>query len=323
MKQSKQNVFLYLTGGLGNQLFQYAALNSISYTSDKYVISNLGNPRRNTLGLPEIVTILGDNISFREFKGHHNWLIEKVIGLNLRLSVRQSSNTKLIFRATVRITSNMVLSILVGKFTRIVFNVECNPNRIFHNTLLVGYFQVADYAQKLSKVILNSSASQHPQILEFANRAKKEKPLVIHIRRGDYVKEKDFGVLNQSYYQNSFADFTNSKDIEGCQAIWIFSDDIHAAQKALKLDSNLEQVWISEIADSAALTLLAMSFGSSFVIANSTFSWWAAHLAQFPQNVYYPQKWFKNLNFSPALFPKDWIGIRNGFELPSDANGQE
>jgi hypothetical protein len=314
MKSREQKVLLYLTGGLGNQLFQYAALESVPYISKKCVISNLGHPRLNTNGMPEITSILGEGIQFQNFDTFSRELVEKIIGLNLRLSVGKSRVLKTLTRNVLRVISNVVVSVLSREFVRIIFKVEAKPNSLFRNSLLVGYFQVSNYANSLSRVVSESLLIENPDLSELITKAKRVQPLVIHLRRGDYASEKDFGMLDVNYYQNAFSEFVSSKGSLKCKEIWIFSDEIEIARKVLKLDSDLNHEWFSEVGGSTSTTLLAMSLGSSFIIANSTFSWWAAQLSSNSPAVYYPQKWFKNLDFDINLFPRGWISIENRFE---------
>jgi hypothetical protein len=308
-----QKVFLYLTGGLGNQLFQFAALNAIAYESEKHIISNFGHPRKNTENFPEITSILEDKISFVQLKSISPKLVEKVIGLNLRLTIGKSSFLKRCFRFFVQALSNIAISILVMKFFRIVFIVHKKPNRFFRNTILVGYFQVADYSQSLCNLTREIQSIEHPALKDLLVKSKNN-PLIIHVRRGDYLFEKDFGVLHVKYYKEAFLRFSTSHDFNSCNSIWIFSDDIDYARRVINLETDLECEWISEIGGSASLTLLAMSLGSTFIIANSTFSWWAAQLSRDRLGVYYPCNWFKNIPVDERLFPQDWVAIDNEFE---------
>jgi hypothetical protein len=314
MNSREQRVLLYLTGGLGNQLFQYAALESVPYKSSKLVVSNHGHPRLNSEGEPEITSILGDTIKFEKLDSFSEGLVEKIIGLNLRLSVGKSSKFKTITKSVLRAVSNLVLTVLSREFVRIILDVEAKPNSLFRKSLLVGYFQVSNYAQVLSHVVSELPVIQNPDLSALISNAKKVSPLIVHLRRGDYASEKDFGMLDQNYYQNAFSAFIASKESSTCKAIWIFSDEIEYARKVLELDPDLEHEWFSEVGGSTSITLMAMSLGSSFIIANSTFSWWAAQLSSNSPTVYYPRKWFKNLDFNTALFPPDWRSIENGFE---------
>lgn len=319
MRHRTQRVFLYLTGGLGNQLFQYAALEAISYNSEKLVISNLGHARKNSENLPEIISILGDRIKWFDLDSISIGFLEKIVGLNLRLTVGNSKFSQVSVRFCLQTISSIFLSVLLKKLTRIIFKVETKPSYFFCDSLLLGYFQVSDYSANLAKVIRESSKTEKKIINELERRAG-SCPLIIHIRRGDYLAEKDFGVLSLKYYKDAFQDFSKSHDFVDCKLIWVFSDEIDYARAVLNLDSNLKIEWFSDINGSASLTLLAMSLGSNFIIANSTYSWWAAQLARNPKNVYYPENWFKNIEVNKRLFPISWEPVSNDFEPPSESS---
>jgi hypothetical protein len=318
MRQRTQRVFLYLTGGLGNQLFQYAALEAVSYNSEKLVISNLGHPRKNSENLPEIVSILGDRIKWLDLDSMSMRILEKIVGLNLRFTVGNSKSSQVLIRFCLQVISSIFLSLLIGKLTRIIFKVETKPSYFFCDSLLLGYFQVSDYSTNFVKVIREQTTSENKKINELERRAQSN-PLIIHVRRGDYLAEKDFGVLSLKYYKDAFLDFSKSYEFADCNSIWVFSDEIDYTRAVLDLDSNLKIEWFSDIDDSASLTLLAMSLGSNFIIANSTYSWWAAQLSRNPKNVYYPENWFKNIEVNERLFPTNWKPISNDFDSPSES----
>lgn len=313
MSLKRQRVFLYLTGGLGNQMFQFAALNAVAYKSEKHILENFGNPRRNSENLPELFSILGERYSLFPIQCISPKLVEKVISLNLRLTVGKPSLPKSFLRFIIQILSNIAISIMIKSLFRIIFKVDAKPNPFFRNSILVGYFQVADYSQSFFKLTREIQLIDNPELKNLIVKSN-GRPLIIHLRRGDYLAEKDFGVLHESYYRSAFLRFSTSQEFKNCNSIWVFSDDIEYAREVIQLDSEIECEWISDIGGSASLTLLAMSLGSTFIIANSTFSWWAAQLSRSQLGVYYPQNWFMNIPVDERLFPRHWVAIDNGFE---------
>jgi len=51
-----------------------------------------------------------------------------------------------------------------------------------------------------------------------------------------------------------------------------------------------------------------MSLCSDNIIANSTFSWWAAFLNKnVDKKVIYPYNWIKGIDMN--IFPKEWISL--------------
>jgi hypothetical protein len=308
----KPAAFLYLTGGLGNQLFQYAALQAYIGYESKFVLSNFGNPRKNEDGFPQINSMLGDNITFLAKKCISIILAEKLLGLNLRLSVGSHSKSKGL-RGIIKFISDVSLSVLFCEKTRISFDPDQDGKIVKHSIIVLGYFQKYNYSHILKDRIVLHSFLKNKELQKYHELAKKMNPLIVHVRRGDYAQEKLFGLLNNDYYSQAIRyclRFTKSPVGE----IWIFSDDIEAAKNVIQSQSELQIRWISAVDSSPVATLIAMSFGRNFVIANSTYSWWGAFLSSSADTVCCPVKWFKDIESDPNLFLPSWHQITNSFE---------
>jgi hypothetical protein len=308
----KPAAFLYLTGGLGNQLFQYAALQAYIGYESKFVLSNFGNPRKNEDGIPQINSMLGDNIIFLAKKCISVTLAEKLLGLNLRLSVGAHSKLKS-FRAIIKFISDVTLSVLFCEKICISFNPEQDGKTVKHSIIVLGYFQKYNYSHLIKSKIVFHSFLKDKELQKYSELAKKVNPLVVHVRRGDYTQEKLFGLLNNDYYSQAIQHCLRStKSPVG--EIWIFSDDIDAAKNMIQSQSEIQIRWISAVNSSPVATLIAMSFGINFVIANSTYSWWGAFLSSSAETVCCPEKWFKDIESDPNLFLPSWHQITNSFE---------
>jgi hypothetical protein len=104
------------------------------------------------------------------------------------------------------------------------------------------------------------------------------------VRRTDYIGSVKHGILDLPYYERAVAEvrkhnpdgplFVFSDDLEWCRAQSVFADAI----------------MVDESVDVAALYL--MSQYRHIVMANSTFSWWAAYLGPQPKTVIAPSRWF-------------------------------
>ena len=138
-------------------------------------------------------------------------------------------------------------------------------------------------------------------------------PIVVHLRRGDYEGlYTSVGLLGVDYYYNGIKALRNS-DLH--KTVWIFSDD---EKSSFSLATQLEEKGLKnfkvgfELTDSETLKL--MSLGSGIVIANSTFSWWAAFLGNFENNIVAPKEWYKGLPDPKELIPKEWKVIGSSWE---------
>jgi len=123
----------------------------------------------------------------------------------------------------------------------------------------------------------------------------------IHIRRGDYLKDTaSFPIVPGKYYY---------QQIDNNKQYLCFSDDIQYCKLMFKDYSNIEYSENRTCEDD----LILMSRCEHNIIANSTFSWWAAWLNKNPDKVVTaPNQWFgsklKHLDVSDII-PENWIKI--------------
>lgn len=101
----------------------------------------------------------------------------------------------------------------------------------------------------------------------------------IHIRGGDYC-QLGLDILNADYYNKAI--HIINENVEN-PIFYIFSDDVFFAQEKLKGVSIERGIYISNNKDYEDLKL--MSACKHNIIANSTFSYWAAELNQNPQKI--------------------------------------
>lgn len=131
-------------------------------------------------------------------------------------------------------------------------------------------------------------------------------PIVVHVRRGDYSNLKNtFGILSDEYYFNAIQELAQRNEIN--QPIWIFSDEPHIVRESMPKMMSLNPLLVeAPISVSPAESLILMSYANVLVIANSTFSWWAAWLNQGNKLVIAPDKWFRALPDPEYLLPPNW-----------------
>ena len=308
------SIICVLTGGLGNQLFQAAAALNLAGNKHDGVLfeTSIGQPRRNQEGIVELF----DYLSFKPEELHlkKNNIFKKVYRLNLIISTRQPTYLNLILKNMISIFSSLIASIVARKFlfvytaNGIGFDVKDKINYLKKNRLLIGYFQSYLYfeisaVRRMYQLKNKSAALAVAEIAEDLNIRQK---VVIHVRRGDYLKEAKFGLLSLGYYAKAIAYF---KSI-GFQDFLVFSDDIVGAKNILDNlnEGNLEYFKKNDISSSELIEL--MTYAGGYVIANSTFSWWAGFLRKNESAVVCaPHKWFVGQKDPNFLLPKEWIRI--------------
>lgn len=125
-------------------------------------------------------------------------------------------------------------------------------------------------------------------------------PLVsVHVRRGDSLLNRSLTRMNMRYYDEAMAHFDGA-------SFAVFSDDIPWCRETFRRP---DVVFVEGNADTVDLFLMARC--DHHVIANSTYSWWAAYLNRAPSpTVIYPMPWFagqKRERDMSDFFLPDWI----------------
>jgi len=217
--------------------------------------------------------------------------------------------------------------------------------RFSDSTVLYGYFQSPKYFEnRFDEIadIIEIRRQQEEIKQKFHSRYfDTERPLLAcHFRRGDYVRYPEHHpILPVTYYKAAYHRLQNTEDmLKNCDTpyrvlFFCEKDDIAVVVsqyiEPLKVEyPDYEFMWVNtDAADWEQM--LIMSLCNDFVIANSTFSWWAAYLSNNRQNnnrqnnnrqnnnnskkkVCYPSRWF-----GPALrnhvmtdfFPSEWSRI--------------
>jgi Glycosyl transferase family 11 len=128
--------------------------------------------------------------------------------------------------------------------------------------------------------------------------------LAVSVRRGDFLNFSDLGVCSSEYYINGINFVCERKEVD---CIFVFSDDIPYCREIL---ASVDHQVIYIEGFSPAKFLYLMSQCKHFVIANSTFSWWGAWLANHKEKlVVRPEPWNNRDPIAPDLLPIDWVGL--------------
>lgn len=299
-----------LAGGLGNQLFQYA-----------YSLSNLRESEVSTL------ECVGFSLGAGETKVPE---IGKFRLFQARISLDNWSNTQLEQRSFNYLLRASTHRDLIRKFDpfsllaravitpRIILMYMYKPDNAqlkssnHSSHLEIGYFQDKRITEEVLIRMKNLTLQQKSVILiDYVAASAREKPLVLHIRRGDYRSNPDLGCLSENYYRK-LLDQVWSEGQFG--KIWLFSDDPESSLDMI--DQSLHRfIRVIDQEISTAETFEIMRLGFGYIIANSSFSFWAAALRRNDDCVVYaPAPWFRKTLFPDENFPSDWILVPAGFE---------
>ncbi len=282
-------IIVGLGGGLGNQLFQYAAGRRLAHkwsTELKFDMSIVGNP---------------------DFQGYHEHY--KLGEFNVRESFATPEEIAALeqFHDGTDLGDNKRLWYFIPEM------LNC-PDNVY----LDGYWQDERYFADIADIIRREFTLKKP--LGDTARHWREKisaaecSVAVHIRRGDYRNYiVTIGILPLSYYRTCVAEL---KKTFPNITVFVFSDDIAWCRKNLHVDAPTEFVAGDGLTDVEELYL--MSTCQHNVIANSSFSWWGAWLNHNPnKKVFAPDPWYKVGTWKNS-FPAAWTKIPVNYDMLFD-----
>lgn len=184
------------------------------------------------------------------------------------------------------------------------------------NSMLVGYFQSAKYFEEHADTIhrmlriepLKTMLCQRLGLdADYFTRI-----ISMHFRLGDYKKLPEFHpIATTKYYTQALAMFPGEYTV----LYFCENEDIDEVNQTISVLSNIYPSLHFE-RGGADLTdweqMLLMSCCSHNIIANSTFSWWAAYLnTNKTKRVTYPHVWFgpRAPHDTRDLCPPEWVKI--------------
>ena len=182
------------------------------------------------------------------------------------------------------------------------------PSLYVDNKYFQGYWQNPDlYSFKLIEEFREQfhvrPQYQTAAFLELRKQVQSCNSVALHVRRGDYLLHPNHLVLPLQYYQNalSYMD-AMKKNTE----VFVFSDDLDWCRE------NFMDCHFVNLGDEC-LEFDVMRSCKHFIIANSTFSWWAAYLTM-NATVIGPKRWWRsNVNgfgvYEKRMKRNDWLNI--------------
>ena len=194
------------------------------------------------------------------------------------------------------------------------------------NVLLDGYFQSYKYfdtfRDKLKSTICLPDIEKQIIQKKYHSLLLLKNKVGVHIRRGDYLKLKQFHTVlsNTDYYKKALKAFSKNT------SFLIFSDDISWCKKMFKkistpwpnnmlkksINKYHEQNSFYFVEDNDITEFFLLSQCEHHILANSSFSWWASYLSPNNGTVVAPKKWFgkkSNVNSTKDLYLPNWMVI--------------
>lgn len=282
-------ITVYLQGGLGNILFQYAAG------------SNLAVRNNTSLRLD-----LSHYIGWRDMFAH---TLIKELGhfrLNAELFVPSGLRKAINCFGMRNLTSNAF-------FEEKHFGYDPAVLKLGDGSSLSGYFQSEKYFQGIEPDLRKELQLKAPfsdrSVSDYEKKISDSNSVAIHIRRGDYLKKALHNVCTKDYYARSI-EYMRESLAEPC--FFIFSDDIEWCRANIGFGEY--DFVVINTADQRLADFYLMSLCKHVIISNSSFSWWAAWLNSSPDKIIVsPDRWFNdeimNAQALRDTIPGSWIRV--------------
>ncbi len=281
-------IIVRLRSGLGNQMFQYAFFKQMQKWHGE-----------------ENVKL---DISTYHWKAHNGLEIGHVFGIDLQKD-SVSSNVSLKYADVGYKFHHRVLRRLRGrrhKSYRYWKDIEFDEYRTLNDVYLEGFWNDEKYFAGVQDEVRFLYQFQLPLTEDddgLLRKIESCESVAVHVRRGDYKKYPEaFPLCRPDYYRQAIGLLSEKYPELSC---FVFSDDLEWCKKEL---SFLPRVTFVENHDSsmASKDLFMMSKCRHNIIANSTFSWWAAWLNNNPDKmVLYPH----TVNLVYQSMPDGWTCI--------------
>lgn len=283
-------VITRLIGGLGNQLFQYAAARRIAHFS----------------GLP----LRLDVSAYRSYDLHRYGLAP----FNLKAEIATAEDLRPYQRRLTSAISRRAQQYLPVRWRRFIsephFHFAPEILEARGSAYLSGYWQSEQYFTDIEPLIRDEIRVVTPpggRDVEVMAAIESCTSVSMHVRRGDYVGHETHGVCSPEYYRDAMA---YMRDGDAGARFFLFTDDPTWARMTFGKDPAVILVDHNgperDYEDFRLMTLCR-----HHIIANSTFSWWVAWLAGHSDKlVIAPRRWFAiDTVDSSDLVPERWIRL--------------
>ena len=233
-------VIVNLSGGLGNQLFQYAVGRFLAHKLNTELKLDLSSAK----------------VSLNP-KGHSNYRLGDFNITENFAAPEEIANVK----------ANGIIPPPLPNLENFERDIYIQGHWMHDERYFVNIIDIIRQELTLKNPLHTNSAAWEKKILAAENS------IALHIRHGDYLKVEYIhiaGAIPLAYYRTCVAEL---KKFCPNVTAFVFSDDLNWTRENLKLDVPTEFVADCE-SDNEEFYL--MSLCKHIAIANSTFSWWAA-----------------------------------------------
>lgn len=280
-------IIVRVMGGLGNQLFQYALYRKFQEDGKEAYLD---------------ISWYMDKAANRKYQ--LDIFNTKILTCSQKQKYALANNDKniigLVRRKFFGNRESHIVEAEMGRFNPDILKLQ--------NGYLDGYWQTGDYFKDISGLLREEVVLK--DVLDMKNEnmmtdIEGTNSVAIHVRRGDYLKVHDRygGICTEKYY-NSGMEYMEGHVRDA--HYFVFSDDMDWCRDFFGSKSNVTYVDIND-ENSGYYDLILMSKCHNMIIANSSFSWWAAWLNKNQGKIIIaPNKW-QNGSDATDTVPDEWV----------------
>lgn len=295
-------ILVKLSGGLGNQMFQYAFGKQLALKNNTVLVLD--------------TSFLQSKLPFKKWTTPMRYELHI---FNINAAIKPNFITSNILLYPFAKAEYMIRT----KWYAMKYTLQAENDFAFNsnflnandNSYVTGNFQSEKYFKSIENEIRNDftfNAKPDAVNLEWQEKIKECNAVSIHIRRGDYLSisrnAKKFASVPISYFKTAIK-LVATKIAN--PVFFIFSDDLDWAKENLSTEFPVFFVGDNSSALTAYRDMELMSLCKHNIISNSTFSWWAAWLNRNHEKIVIsPQKWFEDSSInSTDIYPSEWIKL--------------
>lgn len=292
-----QTVVMRLVGGLGNQMFQYAAGYALAQRLRARLLVDLEfyeRPRSLGGATPRAYEL-------------------SQLGLTVPVCDGPTRNRLLRWRTIGKLLRRFDIPTPCMVYKEPHFHYDPKWELLGGDVYVSGYFNspryFAECRQFLAAQFLQRTSSMGGDNQRLLATMRGTPGVSMHVRRGDYVTNPraavHHGVCSAEYYVNALQHIR--RQAAGAGDLFVFTDDPAWVRANLFLNERYTLVEHNTGADSFN-DLLLMAACRHHIIANSSFSWWGAWLAQPGGVCVAPARWFSKPGIDTRdLYPPGWV----------------
>ncbi len=296
MSSAPRQVVTAIAGGLGNQMFQYAAARRLAHINEA-----------------ELLLYLGDRYgkgAFRPYGLDRFNICGRIAGPGEAGGLRKVNRTRRrlakIFPSLAAVPDSELYREASLAFDPAVLDLRGNIK-------LTGYWQSERYFADIAESIREEFTLRDgldARNSEALARIESGPSAFIHVRRGDYVSHpidsKKFGTCSPAYYSEA-VQILRSR-IGPQLRFFVFSDEPDWVRE-MKIGGEGAEI-VDWNGDRPERDLVLMQRCKHAVIANSSFSWWGAWLGDGAERVVIaPSVWYQGHQNSYDILPDRWLKL--------------